>query len=164
MKVPPPFLLRNFMNIVKRRSYAPDSGPCSEYSKMLVVIEGFPENENNRYSFKFGEKEVTARLLAPGILETHVPPSPAGVLSFQAHCKCPKKGVDLKGSVLLAEETLFTSVFSNVQEFYCTPIEGRLRMMFEQTSEDQIKKTMSKFRHSIRHLDLTNNYLLFGSS
>eukprot|EP01119_Soliformovum_irregulare_P019931 TRINITY_DN6402_c0_g1_i4.p1 TRINITY_DN6402_c0_g1~~TRINITY_DN6402_c0_g1_i4.p1 ORF type:complete len:594 (-),score=154.90 TRINITY_DN6402_c0_g1_i4:50-1831(-) len=135
------------------KSYAPDSGPASECTKIIVVVQGWNfQVENNKDDerpfacFMDGE-ELPVKVLLPGCLELVAPSHQPGVVQFWITCRTSDGNVQ----------------YSNAVFFYFTPSDdaGKLNLAFHSlSSSDLVSRDIFRhFRHSVRELDLSNNLL-----
>jgi len=129
------------------KSYAPDTGPSQETSKVIMVVQGFPQEKEYHFSCMFESIEIPASQIAPGVIEFFTPPHNAGVVHFWISCR---------------ETNSKNVLYSNVAPFYYTPSDetGRLSLAFNNFYSDKsTRDMMCKFRHTVRELDLSNNNL-----
>lgn len=129
------------------KSFAPESGPADDNTKVIVVVEGFIESPNMIYSCMMDGLELPAKLLQPGVLELEVGPHEAGVVQMWI------MGRPFGGNVQ----------YSNTVFFYYTPSDevGKLSLAFSNLSSNSsfVREIIRHFRHTVKELDISNNEL-----
>jgi len=132
------------------RSYAPDQGPSSETTKILVVVESrqspFSEVNEGKFYCVVEDFAIEAKVLLPGVLEINLPPRQPGVVFFVIEQRKANKSISS----------------SNPVPFCYTPSEYRrkLSLAYYFTETPSLTKTIvPKFRHTVKELDLSGNAL-----
>jgi len=136
------------------KTYAPDSAPCQEYTKVLLQVTGFKLQPDTRYTYacQFSNKEVPAIEIAPGILEFHAPPQPsAGVVYFWIICKN-------------SNPNCVSAQFSASAAFYYLPVDDTALVALQLSpslADSQRAHIVQKFKYTVRDLDLSNSNLSY---
>jgi len=131
------------------KTYAPDSAPCQEYTKVLLQVTGFQLSSDIRYTYacQFSNKEVPAVEIAPGILEFHAPPQPAaGFINFWVICKASNASAQ----------------FSTSAAFYYLPVDETALValqLSQHLTDAKRSQIVQKFRYTVRDLDLSDSHL-----
>lgn len=165
------------------RSYAPESGPSTEYTKMLLVFSGFNMDPSKKYRFSclFEEVAIPATEIAPGVIQCQVPPHKPGIVYFWLACveEGGREGEDddpknfkvevgvsraaaTDGGVLDMQPPDAEAVqYSQPVPFYYTPNEApcRLSLAWELVGQNDLPSVMRHFKYATRELDLSNNNL-----
>jgi len=133
------------------KTYAPDMAPSCNFTKILLQFEhrNVQDYSRYRYSCKLENTEIMTNLIAPGVLEFHVPPHAPGIAYFSLLCRdCDNHGME-----------------SNCMPFYYTPSDkyGKLSLAYcwtEKCPSTSISdKDVSRFMHTVKELDLSHNDL-----
>jgi len=144
------------------RSYAPENGPSTEYTKMLLVYNCFRRSEGKVYRFccLFEEVSVPCTEIAPNIVQCHVPPHKPGIVYFWL--ACIEEGVETVDFTTLSRESDSGSIqYSQPVPFYYAPTDpsGRLSLAWELAGHNDVMSVMKHFKYTVRELDLSNNSL-----
>jgi len=102
------------------KSYAPDTAPAGDSTKVILVVQNFTEVADSQYSCMIDGTEVPVKVtlhssifsgqqIAPGVLEFQTPIHTAGVVQFYLMCKGQKN------------KNVQNVQYSNAVFFYFTP-------------------------------------------
>lgn len=142
------------------KSYAPESGPSTEYSKMILVHNGFHMSDDKCYRFSclFEEVSVPCTEIAPGVVQCQVPPHKPGIVYFWL--ACIEESSDTVDLTALPKEG-DTVQYSQPVPFYYAPMDpaGRLSLAWELVGHNDILSVMKHFKYTAKELDLSNNGL-----
>ncbi|KAL6075290.1 Leucine-rich repeat-containing protein C10orf11 [Balamuthia mandrillaris] len=142
--------------LVEIKSYAPDSGPCTENTKVLLHFDKsgfiFRKGKSYRFSCLFGEAVAEAKEIANGLLEFSAPPHKPGIVYFWVACVEEGREHDVEPKDLVQ--------YSQPVPFYYTPVvgEGRLSLAWELSGLSDLSM-LSKFKYTAKELDLSHNDL-----
>eukprot|EP01133_Synstelium_polycarpum_P004343 gene4343-5071_t len=139
-------------------SYSPDTSPSLEQSKIICLVNGFNCFAKNSkmspmyYSFWAvfeGGIEILALPIAPEVLEFNSPIwGDAAITHF--HIVCKQNGS--KNIVQMTRDVPFCFTPSDHR--------GKLKIAFDRCKLYQPLCIIPKFRHSVKHLDLSHNTLV----
>lgn len=148
------------------KSYAPDVAPCGERTRVLVVVDAFAGA--GTCSCTFDGTIVPAREVANGCFEFFTPQRNTASIAFFWLSRMASQGADDPPVTTLATPFCLTpcddrSEFSPAPSSLSPPLftsetSGHMTLTTNETLTPVIAAQMlTKFKHSIRELDLSHN-------
>eukprot|EP01130_Rhizamoeba_saxonica_P004545 TRINITY_DN1854_c1_g1_i2.p1 TRINITY_DN1854_c1_g1~~TRINITY_DN1854_c1_g1_i2.p1 ORF type:complete len:479 (+),score=77.14 TRINITY_DN1854_c1_g1_i2:306-1742(+) len=129
--------------------YSPDTVHATDETTVIFNFHD-PNNLNGpnlNYTVEYDGKEIPCQLLGNGMIKCTSPHHMPGIVYLRILCR------NVQSNQLLQT--------SNMIPFYYTPadVEGKLSLAYVLNGKKDKRKILSRFRHSVRNLDLSYNQL-----